>query len=287
MVLGLALRDDGDADAARSLFHQSIERFRAAADDLDLARGLTYLGDFELSLGRYDEARAHQREGLAIAQRMGDRGFIAYSYRSIGYVALATREYGEARRSFAESLKLNHEVNDLRAVAASLAALGRLLLAQGRIEPAVRLLGATEGLLEARGIESLQVDDQRGLTEALRAARRALPADIFAAACAAGRALALDEAAVLALATSNGTVDDPVATPPTRPSTVQDERGLSARELDALRLLAAGKSNPEIADALVISVNTVDRHVTHILQKTGASNRTEAAAFAHRHGLAD
>jgi DNA-binding NarL/FixJ family response regulator len=53
-----------------------------------------------------------------------------------------------------------------------------------------------------------------------------------------------------------------------------------------LRLLAAGTSNPAIAAALVLSINTVERHVTHILQKTGAANRTEAAAYATRHGLA-
>ena len=62
--------------------------------------------------------------------------------------------------------------------------------------------------------------------------------------------------------------------------------GLSEREVEVLRLLAAGKTNQEIAGVLVISLNTVLRHVTHILTKTGAANRTEAAAYAHRQGLA-
>jgi DNA-binding NarL/FixJ family response regulator len=61
--------------------------------------------------------------------------------------------------------------------------------------------------------------------------------------------------------------------------------GLSEREVEVLRLIAAGRSNREIAEALVISLNTVFRHVTHILTKTGAANRTEAAAYAIRHGL--
>ncbi len=61
---------------------------------------------------------------------------------------------------------------------------------------------------------------------------------------------------------------------------------LSEREVEVLRLIAVGKSNPEIALALVLSINTVERHVTHILQKTGAANRTEAAVYAQRHGLA-
>jgi DNA-binding NarL/FixJ family response regulator len=61
--------------------------------------------------------------------------------------------------------------------------------------------------------------------------------------------------------------------------------GLSAREIEVLRLVADGRSNREIADALVISTNTVARHVSNIFDKVGAANRTEAAAYAHRHRL--
>jgi DNA-binding NarL/FixJ family response regulator len=60
---------------------------------------------------------------------------------------------------------------------------------------------------------------------------------------------------------------------------------LSQREVEVLRLVAAGKSNREIADALCISLNTVATHVRNILTKTGTSNRTEAAAYALRRGL--
>jgi DNA-binding CsgD family transcriptional regulator len=61
---------------------------------------------------------------------------------------------------------------------------------------------------------------------------------------------------------------------------------LSAREQEVLRLIAAGRSNPQIAEALVISLNTVQRHVSNILAKTGAANRTEAAVYARDRGLA-
>jgi len=53
-----------------------------------------------------------------------------------------------------------------------------------------------------------------------------------------------------------------------------------------LRLIAAGKSNPQIADELVISLNTVQRHVSNIFAKTGLANRAEAVAYALRHDLA-
>jgi pimeloyl-ACP methyl ester carboxylesterase/DNA-binding CsgD family transcriptional regulator len=60
---------------------------------------------------------------------------------------------------------------------------------------------------------------------------------------------------------------------------------LSGRELEVLRLLATGRTNQEIAGELFIAHSTVARHVTHILSKTGASNRAEAAAFAFRRGF--
>jgi DNA-binding NarL/FixJ family response regulator len=60
---------------------------------------------------------------------------------------------------------------------------------------------------------------------------------------------------------------------------------LTPREIEVLRLIAAGHSNREIATELVVSINTVLRHVTHILTKTGSANRAEAAAFAVQHGL--
>jgi DNA-binding CsgD family transcriptional regulator len=61
--------------------------------------------------------------------------------------------------------------------------------------------------------------------------------------------------------------------------------GLSAREVEVLRLLAAGASNREIAQELTVSVRTVGHHVEHIYQKIGAHGRVEATAFALGHGL--
>jgi DNA-binding NarL/FixJ family response regulator len=60
---------------------------------------------------------------------------------------------------------------------------------------------------------------------------------------------------------------------------------LSERELEVLRLLAAGKPNREIADELYVAVDTVKKHVTHIFEKLGAANRTQATARARELGL--
>ena len=62
---------------------------------------------------------------------------------------------------------------------------------------------------------------------------------------------------------------------------------LTERELEILRLLARGLTNPQIADRLVISVSTVNFHVHNVLDKLGAKTRTEAVTIAAREGLID
>ena len=61
---------------------------------------------------------------------------------------------------------------------------------------------------------------------------------------------------------------------------------LSPREAQVLALIARGMSNREIGEALTISEHTAANHVRSILRKSGCANRTEAASYAHRHGLA-
>ena len=61
--------------------------------------------------------------------------------------------------------------------------------------------------------------------------------------------------------------------------------GLSEREVEVARLVAAGCSNPEIAERLVISRRTAEHHVQHIYVKVGVSSRAGLALFAHEHHL--
>jgi len=60
---------------------------------------------------------------------------------------------------------------------------------------------------------------------------------------------------------------------------------LTTREVEVLRLIAAGLSNTEIAAALVLSAATVKTHINHIFQKTGARDRAQAVRYAYQHGL--
>jgi DNA-binding CsgD family transcriptional regulator len=61
--------------------------------------------------------------------------------------------------------------------------------------------------------------------------------------------------------------------------------GLTARELEVLRLLATGRTNRAIAEELVLAVKTVDRHASSIFSKLGVSSRAAATAYAYQHGL--
>ena len=72
---------------------------------------------------------------------------------------------------------------------------------------------------------------------------------------------------------------------PAHPAPEPRTAGLSPREIEVLRLVADGRSNGEIAEALFISRKTAGVHVTHILDKLGVANRVEAAMAAGRLGL--
>jgi DNA-binding NarL/FixJ family response regulator len=65
-----------------------------------------------------------------------------------------------------------------------------------------------------------------------------------------------------------------------RPEPTPEAHGLTARELEVLRLVAGGRSNREIASELVLSEHTVARHLPNIFAKLGVSSRTAASAFA-------
>jgi DNA-binding NarL/FixJ family response regulator len=72
---------------------------------------------------------------------------------------------------------------------------------------------------------------------------------------------------------------------PSGPAMASLPAGLTPREAEVLTLIAAGLSNTEIAERLVVSEATVKSHVNHMLAKIGARDRAQAVGYAYRHGL--
>jgi DNA-binding NarL/FixJ family response regulator len=155
-------------------------------------------------------------------------------------------------------------------------------------------------LQQARGAVALAEGDHAAALTALRQALQRwheleAPYDaarvrvLVASAC---RALGDDDAASLELGTARRVFAELGAAPDlarleslTQPPRSEDTHGLTRRELEVLRLIAAGKSNREIAEMLVISEHTVARHVQNIFAKLGVPSRTAAGAFAFEHDL--
>ena len=136
--------------------------------------------------------------------------------------------------------------------------------------------GAVATQLSAASRVLAAADRYRGLVED-RPYRPALPAHDAANALDADvRAGRLDADAVAAVLTGAG---HPRGARRTHPA------GLTGRQVDVLRLVAAGRSNREIAAALVISPRTAEHHVQDVYARTGVSTRAGAAMFAMEHGL--
>src|SRR5262249_37047445 len=143
-----------------------------------------------------------------------------------------------------------------------LAAVARLAACRGRHEPAARLYGAAEAASDALG-SPLKVPPPARYRRHVAAVRDAMGDKAFAAAWAEGRALPLDRAVAEASACEVTAGEA---------GTGADLRGLTPRELEVLRLLAAGHSNRAIADALSVSLATAKGHVANILDKLGADS---------------
>jgi DNA-binding NarL/FixJ family response regulator len=135
--------------------------------------------------------------------------------------------------------------------------------------------GSIQGALRAGALGYLTKDADRGqIARAVQAA-------------ANGQSV-LDEAVqrklIAALGAADADAGDGGPMPGPGP-TAGAPNGLTAREVDVLRLIAAGKSNPEIARELFVSEATVKTHVNHVFAKTGARDRAQAVRFAYQHGL--
>lgn len=301
----------GDYGTANTLLDSSLALARAQAQDTYVAYALTQLGHVALFQGDFAAARAHYTEALPIRRQLGDPRGIAIVIGSLGRTALFAGDIAAARTYLEESLAIFRRVVAHTDTVGILCDLGYVAIAEddraraeaymregltsaqqwdikhgsaqclegyaalavvcGRHERALRLAGAAESTRQAINHPAPPVL-RDWLTRALAPARHALgPAG--AAAFTAGAAMTLDAAVAAAL-----TSDQPAATD-RRPAKERDG-GLSAREREVIALVAAGRLNREIADALFVTEKTIEWHVSNSLRKLGFRSRAELAVWA-------
>jgi DNA-binding CsgD family transcriptional regulator len=306
---------DGRLEDAVTLMHQ----FLACSRDtgfivtglefaLEASRALLYLGRAEGALANlrvFAEAAEQPESGhpaaaalLAHAGRDHDaRRVLADSLRRLDLVEATTPQLC----LLLEAGVLLADRNAVAALVEPLRSVSRMLALQQAVVCIARLLGDASVVLGRHGeaidfyVEALSVCERARFRPEMALARLGL-ADLLLRHFPSERATA-DEHLDLALAelTSMGMAHWLRRALRLREQTLasgaqaraRPPDGLTDREAEVLRLIAAGRTNREISAALVLSVRTVARHITNIYAKIDARNKAEATAYAIRHGLVE
>jgi DNA-binding NarL/FixJ family response regulator len=246
----------GDFAAAEAAYRKSSELGLEPQPGWSLLR---------LAQGKADAAAASIRRAVG---ETSDRLQLAGLLPAHVEIMLEIDDLDEAGRAGAELEEIAQECESALLRAAAAHARGAVELAAG--DPAAALSSLRRA---AQSWHELEAPYEGAQTRVL-----------VARAC---RALGDEESATLELDSAAtafealGAAPDVAALRGTGAST----HGLTARELQVLRLIAGGKSNREIAEALVISEHTVARHVQNIFAKLRVTSRTAAGAFAFEHDL--
>ena len=283
-----ALDHEGDHAGAVRDAVQSLQLCRQTGDRRAVGMMLGDLGNIELAMGDLDPARRHLHESLDIFRALNEHYGIVGETFNLGLTEYLSGSPGTAEALFAESPDLAQRAGMKANMA--YAPIGLAMAGHGGAGSgwAVRLHGAADQALADLGhaLEPLEgrladLDRQR--------LRAAMGAEAFDAEYAAGRTIDLARVAHDAL---HGTQARRETQPAGALVTGGDAAGssealtvLTPRELDVLKLVAQGLSNPEIARRLVLSEHTVHRHLANILRKLNLSSRAAAAAWGVRTGL--
>jgi non-specific serine/threonine protein kinase len=240
------------------------------------------LAQILLIQGHTAAAEAHLAEALRRQRALDFPWGLGDTLRILGDLAATRGDTEAALTNYRESLELARLHGDHRLLADSFDGIAGALTARRQPERAARLYGAAAAL-RARIGSPAGGWDRATYDRGVAATRVALTKEAFATAWADGEAMSSD-ASFAEVQTGAEHVAEPerlaAATDP------GSGAGLTARELDVIRLLARGLTDREIAEAIFISPRTVNFHVTNLLGKLGVESRTAAAAYAIRHGLA-
>lgn len=278
--LAFAVGHRGDLARAETLLAESEELLRALGDTHSFEANLAMLSRGWLAL----MAGAHERalHSLTAARDLGE----ALAASSGLSITLARGQFAEAAEFYREGLRQARDSDFPAGAVFNLQGIVRVGSFRGEPAPTARLVAALGAF--GTGLNVLPRAVIAPYEAAVAKIRAALGEQAFAAARAAGQALPLSEvdAEAMTLARDFTLQSEAARAVPSMDAAQPGSAlGLTTREVEVLRLLVAGKSNPEIGEALFISPRTAQTHVTNILGKLGVATRTEAAARAVRDGL--
>jgi predicted ATPase/DNA-binding CsgD family transcriptional regulator len=286
---GLTVLYLGEYERASALCEASLALSREMGDLRGIASWLANLAIVTLARGDDKRAKKLCEESLALRRTLGYKGGCAHTLAILGRIALAQGAYERATACYTESLALRQETGEKEGIATALEGLAAVAGMQGRPVRAARLYGFAESLrtlLDA----PLPPIDRLAYQRTIAAIRAQLDEPTFLNAWAAGQALTLEEA--IAEATQVQAREHIPPPPPPAPVEAPSASparghpfGLTARELDVLRLVTQGLTTSHIAKQLVISPRTADAHLRSIYSKLAVTSRAAATRFAIEHKL--
>jgi predicted ATPase/DNA-binding CsgD family transcriptional regulator len=269
-TLGLLHLWGGDSEAAvRWLGPDALAAGPTADTHID-ALAMPGLAEAQRRLGRVDEAHHVLRRAGGIARRMGMPRVLADVVEQQAFlVAAADPDRAADLHHEALALRVDHGLRTF--LVDSLDALAVLMAQANRPDDAIRMIAAADQARHVIGYPRHRVNlpEHGDIVTALRAT---LGKDAFEEARAEGSGRALDEAVAYARRTRG---------PRRRPTT--GWASLTPTELEVVRLVADGLSNPEIGTKLFMGRGTVKTHLSHVFAKLDVANRTELATLAAGH----
>jgi predicted ATPase/DNA-binding CsgD family transcriptional regulator/Tfp pilus assembly protein PilF len=285
VILGTLLLVQGNLAQAQARLEESLAVSRKVGYKRNIGLSIYILGMVTFQQGDVARARSMYEESLVLFKEVGERGRIAAVLGSQGLLSLSQGDYVAARARLQESLQLSLELDQKWDIVEGLEGVAAVVAAQGEPGRAVRCMSAAQALREAIGTP-LPPIFQPMHEFTIATARTQLGEQAFAAAWAEGRTVTPEQALA-----AGGTVAIPTTAPagpssvPNAPKTSPFPNGLTAREVEVLRLLAQGLTSAQIAECLVIGVVTVNFHVRSIYSKLGVSSRSAATRYALEHHL--